>query len=52
MQIKHFDMYKDWESGNVILDVIGLDGKTIQKLKFDSYNAARVYILKQQKYKV
>ena len=41
-----FNMYKDWKSDNVILEVYGVDGELVEKLMFASFEAARYHILK------
>ncbi len=46
MTAKDFNMYKDWNSDNVILEVLGFEGEVLEKLMFASFDAARVYILK------
>lgn len=46
MNAKDFNMYKDWNSDNVILEVLGFDGEVLEKIMFASYESARYHILK------
>lgn len=41
-----FNLYKDWNSDNVILEVYGIGGELVGKLMFASFASARLYILK------
>lgn len=41
-----FNMYMDYSSNSVVLEIYGIGGELVEKFYFASFDSARYYILK------